>query len=202
MNLQNCVRLILNKLTNSELGSEYSGIKNFISNYNEFTLFEYVFGFFLILLFIIILGMVISNIVGKKLFVFFENILLSIPVVNKVYTIIKQIINTITKQDEIAFQKVALIEYPRKGIYAMCFITGETQDKKFYNLFIPTTPIPTSGYLLFIPKNDVQILDDISIEDAMKIIISGGMVSPENFTFKDESKFYQSSKIKLKKNDD
>ena len=174
-------KLLINAISKSEI-TDNLGFFEFIETYDDFSLIEYFLGFLLILLFIIILGILISNIFGKRLFAYFEEILLSIPIVSKVYVTIKQIVGTITKQDDISFQKVAMIEYPRKGIWALCFITGKTpsKDDEYYNIFIPTTPIPTSGYLLFIKVSDV-IEVDISVEEAMRIIISGGMVAPNDF---------------------
>ena len=174
-------KLLIDALSKSEM-TENLDFFEFTRTYDNFSLIEYCLGFLLILLFIIILGILISNIFGKRLFAYFEEILLSIPIVSKVYVTIKQIVGTITKQDDISFQKVAMIEYPRKGIWALCFITGKTssKDDEYYNIFIPTTPIPTSGYLLFIKVSDVVEVD-ISVEEAMRIIISGGMVAPNDF---------------------
>ena len=141
----------------------------------------YILSFLIMLLIIIILGILISNIFGRRLFSYFEELFASIPLVSNVYKTIRQILNTFNKDENISFQKVGRIEYPRKGTWAICFITGETKGKnnEYYNVFIPTTPIPTSGYLLYIKKSDLVEVN-ISVEEAMKIIVSGGMITTEN----------------------
>ena len=141
----------------------------------------YLLSFVIMIILIIILGVIISNVFGKRLFIYFEKLFVSIPIVSNVYTTIRQIINTFSKDKNLSFQKVGVIEYPRKGLWAICFITGETKGKNnnYYNIFIPTTPLPTSGYFLYIKKEDVREVN-LSVEEAMKIIISGGMISSDN----------------------
>ena len=110
-----------------------------------------------------------------------EDMLLKVPVIKTVYRTIKQIIDSISGPGRQAFKKVVFIEYPRKGIWTLTLVTGETIDDHgnyFYHIFVPTTPNPTSGFLLFINKKDV-VESNMSIEDAMKTIISGGMIPPD-----------------------
>lgn len=137
-------------------------------------------GFILTILFIYIIGILVSNVLGKRVYLWMEGILSRIPIINSVYRTIKQIITTISSPDREAFKKVIYIEYPRKGIWTLSMVTGESSNKKgekFYHIFVPTTPNPTSGYMLYIPQKDTQE-SNMSIEDGLKIIISGGMLAP------------------------
>ena len=143
---------------------------------------QYLLGFILTIIFLYVLGLIISNVLGKKLYKFFEYLLEQIPVVNRIYKSIKQITATLSMPNSKAFQKVVLIEYPRTGLWTICMVTGESMqgDDLYYNIFVPTTPNPTSGYLLFIKATDTKELD-LTVEEGLKIIISGGMVAPEKF---------------------
>ena len=137
-------------------------------------------GFILTILFIYIIGQLVSNVLGKQIYAWFEKILSRIPFVNTVYRVIKQITSHISGPDRQAFKKVVFIEYPRKKLWTLCMVTGESKNKQeelYYHIFVPTTPNPTSGFLLYIPQKDVQHTD-MSIEEGMKIIISGGMLAP------------------------
>ena len=137
-------------------------------------------GFILTILFIYIIGILVSNVLGKRVYLWLEAILSRIPIVNAVYRTIKQITTSISAPERQAFKKVVFIEYPRKGIWTLTMVTGESANKKgekFYHIFVPTTPNPTSGYMLYIPQKDTQ-KTDLSIEEGLKIIISGGMLAP------------------------
>lgn len=131
----------------------------------------------------ILIGLIFSTLFGKAILGYFDNLITRIPFAGNVYKAIKQITETFSNADA-AYQKVVLIEYPRKDIYAIGFMTGETKgeikDRKkidMVNVFVPTTPNPTSGFLLFIPKEDALELD-MSVEDAIKLVVSAGMVVP------------------------
>ena len=130
----------------------------------------------------IIIGLIFSTLFGRSILGYFDRVASRIPFAGNVYKAIKQIIETFSSADA-AYQKVVLIEYPRKGIYAIGFMTGETReeikDKKgeMVNVFVPTTPNPTSGFLLFFTKDDIIELD-MSVEDAIKLVVSAGMVVP------------------------
>ena len=107
-----------------------------------------------------------------------------LPVVRSVYSAIKQIFETILAQQSNAFREAVLIEYPRRGIWAIGFITGTTKGEvqnltleETVNIFLPTTPNPTSGFLLFVPREEVVPVD-MSVEEAVKMVISGGIVTP------------------------
>ena len=145
-------------------------------------LIELLIGFILTFLFIYTLGLVISNVLGKKLYSFFESILSKIPLVNYIYNTIKQITETLTISQKHAFKKVVYIEYPKENIWTLALVTGESKDKNkvdYYQIFVPTTPNPTSGFMLYIKKSDVKETN-LSIDEGLKIVISGGILAPEN----------------------
>lgn len=136
------------------------------------------------LLFTVIIGWIGKGLVGRSLISWGESLVLSIPVIRSLYSGLKQIAETILQQGQQNFDKACLIEYPRKGIWAIAFIStsgkGEVQAKTADDVvavFMPTTPNPTSGFLLFVPRKDVQVLD-MPVEDAAKLIISAGLVYP------------------------
>ena len=138
-------------------------------------------GFILTISFIYLMGLLISNVFGKQIYAWFEKILSRIPFVNTVYRTIKQITSHLSGSDRQAFKKVVFIEYPRKGIWTISMVTGESKNQSgelYYHIFVPTTPNPTSGYLLYIPQKDTRHTN-MSIEEGMKIIISGGMLAPK-----------------------
>ncbi len=145
----------------------------------------YVPGFGIIITFFIIflVGVITTNFFGKRLLSFGEMIISRVPLVKEIYLSIKQIAEALFSQKEKKFRRVVLIEYPRKGIYTMVFVTGlsheniqEKTGKKLLNVFVPTTPNPTSGFLLMVPEDEVIELD-LTSEEAFKLIISGGMAS-------------------------
>jgi len=126
-------------------------------------------------------GYLISSFFGRMLFLEIEKIISQVPVVNTLYQTVKSITDSISSKDKQAFSKVVLVEYPRKDVWTLAMVTGESvnQDgKKYYHLYLPTTPNPTSGYMLYISVDEV-IETDMGSEEAIKIIISGGTLSPE-----------------------
>ena len=133
---------------------------------------------------IIFTGLITKNILGKKLFRLGEIIVEKIPVARSIYSGAKQIIDAVSKSQLDAFNKVVMVEYPRKGLFSLGFVTcearGEIQGKtknKVVNVFIPTTPNPTSGLLIFVPKEDITPLT-MSVEEGIKLVVSGGIVTP------------------------
>jgi uncharacterized membrane protein len=143
-------------------------------------------GVFIFLLFTIVVGWVAKGILGRSLITFAEGLVDRMPVVRTIYSGIKQISETVFAQSERSFEKACLIQYPRKGIWAIGFISttakGEVSDRAetagaLMSVFVPTTPNPTSGFLLFFPKEDVIELD-MTVEDAAKLVISAGLVYP------------------------
>ena len=142
---------------------------------------NWILSMLLTIIVVVICGYIISSVFGRLLFLRLEKFISTIPVVNTLYQTIKSITESISSSDNQAFQKVVLLEYPRKGIWTIALVTGESKNKngqKFYHLYLPTTPNPTSGYMLYISVDDV-IETDMSSEEAIKIIISGGAMSPE-----------------------
>ncbi len=136
------------------------------------------------LLFILIIGLMARNIVGRWLLDIGERILQSIPLAGAVYKTLQQILETLFKDSKSKFRRVVMVEYPRRGVWSLGFVTGTLSpslqthlDKPMLSVFIPTTPNPTSGWYAIIAADDVINLP-ISIEDAFKVLISGGIVRP------------------------
>ena len=143
-------------------------------------------GLGLLVLFIVLtlIGAVTAGFFGKLWLRFTEQLLNRMPVVRNIYSAIKQILETVLAQQSNAFREAVLVEYPRRGIWAIAFITGRTEgevqnitEEECINIFLPTTPNPTSGFLLFVPKKDLISLN-MSTEDAIKMVISGGIITP------------------------
>ncbi len=168
------------------LGGFVSIILVKVFGFEEFTEPIVGLGFIAILFLILFTGMLARNYFGGKLIKLGEWIVKSIPLVNKVYNAFKQISGVFISEKRDVFTKAVLIEYPRKGLYSIVFMTrdagGEIKDKlenEMISVFLPSTPNPTTGFLLFVPKDEIIELD-MTIEDSMKLIISGGAVLPEN----------------------
>jgi uncharacterized membrane protein len=138
-------------------------------------------GILLTLILIYLLGLVVTNFLGRKIFNLGERILTKVPIVNTIYTTLKQITDTFTKGTAETFEGAIYIQYPREGLWTMAFISGESTSEEgvpYYHLFVPTTPNPTSGFFLMIPQADT-IPTGMSVEEGLKTIISGGMLAPE-----------------------
>ena len=138
-------------------------------------------GFFLTVTFLFTVGLFVKNLLGKKIMDYLEEFLHKIPIVSMVYKTIKQITASLGDPKKQSFKKVVIIEYPRKCLWTLAMVTGESKDtsgKEYYHLFVPTTPNPTSGFMLFSLKEDV-VDSNIPVEEGLKIIISGGMIAPE-----------------------
>ena len=131
------------------------------------------------------IGLIGTNFLGKKLFRFIEQrLLLKLPLAKSIYPSIRQLINAMANQKKVAFKRVVLLEYPRKGIYTVAFVTNEIQNTikgmpkgNMLHVFIPTTPNPTSGWFLLVPEKE-SIPFNISVEEGLKLVISGGIVLP------------------------
>lgn len=142
-------------------------------------------GLVLLILAMIFIGMFAAGFLGKFFLSLGEWLVFKMPFISSVYSLLKQVFQTFLSNKNNAFSKVVLLEYPRKGIWILGFVssdtTGEVRDKlgrELLNVFIPTTPNPTSGFLIFVPKEDT-INIDMSVEDGIKFVISGGLVTPE-----------------------
>lgn len=139
-------------------------------------------GVVLSLVVLIVTGVVITNILGQRLFRLGDAILARIPLVRSIYYAAKQIINAVFASNSQAFRKVMLVQYPREGVWSLAFLTGspnpeiiEHTSNEMYSVYIPTTPNPTSGFLVMVAKKDAIELS-MSVEEAMKYIISLGVV--------------------------
>ena len=145
-------------------------------------------GVIFFLVFTTFVGWIAKGVIGRFFIRNAETLVHRMPVVRSIYSGVKQIAETVFAQSDRSFEKACLVEYPRKGIWAVGFIStvakGEVQskaakDSQLLSVFVPTTPNPTSGFLLFFPKEDVIQLD-MSIEDAAKLVISAGLVYPDS----------------------
>ncbi len=134
-----------------------------------------VLGVLLSLTLIVVVGLVSRNLIGKAFFDLFEKLFHNIPVVKGIFAAVKQIAEVFLGSGRRAFQKVVMFEYPRRGLWALGFLTRDDEDQDLVHVFLPTTPNPTSGYLLLIPRADAIFLD-MSVEDGIRLIISGGAV--------------------------
>lgn len=138
-------------------------------------------GIFLTIILVYILGILVTNFLGRRIFSIGEKIVKKVPIVNIIYTTLKQITDTFTKGSTEAFEGAVYIQYPREGLWTMAFISGDSETEKgekYYHLFVPTTPNPTSGFFLMIPQKDT-IPTGMSVEKGLKTIISGGLLAPK-----------------------
>ncbi len=136
------------------------------------------------LLAIFLTGVAAANFIGQRLVVWWERLLARIPVVNTIYHSVKQVSDTLFSSSGNAFRKALLVEYPRKGSWTIAFLTGQPGgdvvnhlEGEYVSVYVPTTPNPTSGFFLMMPKADVVELD-MSVDEALKYIISMGVVAP------------------------
>jgi uncharacterized membrane protein len=141
-------------------------------------------GLLLALVGLTLIGALTAGILGRAVNSLFEGVLNRLPVIRSLYGAIKQIMETVLANKSAAFRECVLIEYPRKGVWTLGFITGtsrgevrERTAEELINVFVPTTPNPTSGFLLFVPAQDVIRLK-MPIEDGLKLVVSGGIVTP------------------------
>jgi uncharacterized membrane protein len=137
-----------------------------------------------VVLIIMITGVLVSNFIGRKLLGLWEKLLTKIPGFRGIYKALKQLSDTVLSPNNNSFKKAVLVEYPRKGLWTIAFQTGDYHgevEKKIgeeiINIYVPTTPNPTSGFFIMLPKDDVIELD-MSVDEAFKLIISTGVVAP------------------------
>jgi len=143
-------------------------------------------GLIVAVLFLVLVGFLAAGYVGRLVMGMGERLVGRVPVVRSVYSWTKQVFETVLSQSSSAFREVVLIEYPRRGCWAVGFITGETVGEvqsltadTVYNVFVPATPNPTTGFLLFLPREEVYHLD-LTVEEGIKLVISGGIVVPDH----------------------
>lgn len=130
---------------------------------------------------IYLLGLIVTNVLGRKIFDLGERLVKSIPIVRSIYNNIKQITQAFTGTGTGTFRSVVYIEYPRRETWTLAFVTGESVNRngrEYYHLFVPTTPNPTSGFFIMIPKSDT-LPANMNVENGLKTIISGGMLAPK-----------------------
>lgn len=134
--------------------------------------------------FFVFIGWFATNFLGRLIITFYEFILDRMPVIRTVYGAIKQIFETIMASQSQAFREAVMLEYPRRGVWSIGFVTGVTEgevqritSEETVNVFVPTTPNPTSGYLLFVPKKELTYLN-MTVEEAVKLVVSAGIITP------------------------
>ncbi len=141
-------------------------------------------GVVLVIVIVFITGLLTNNYIGIKVLGYWNKLLNKIPIVRIVYNSIKQVSDTFLNDSNNSFKKVILVEYPRKDLWTIAFLTGNYRGEAekiigddIVNIYIPTTPNPTSGFFIMLPKKDVKELK-MSVDDALKLVISGGIVIP------------------------
>ena len=137
-------------------------------------------GFLVVLVVLFFTGLFITNVIGKKLLAFWEALLDRIPMIRTIYTGVKQTMKMILSPKGKSFRQVVLVEYPRRGLWSLAFLTNESgfgekgdDPVDYYTIFIPTTPNPTSGYLIYVSKDQVKLLD-IPVDEGIRLVISLG----------------------------
>ncbi|PKA39624.1 DUF502 domain-containing protein [Rhizobium sullae] len=145
-------------------------------------------GLVIAMIFITIIGFLGKNLIGQTIVQFGESVVRRVPLVRSIYKSVKQIFETVLKEQSNSFKKVGLIEYPSPGLWALVFIAtdakGEIASKfnamgqDMVSVFLPPTPIPTAGFLIFVPREKIVVLD-MSAEDGAKLLVSGGLVAPD-----------------------
>mgnify|MGYP001465639759 FL=1 len=153
-------------------------------------------GVIIFLLFTVFIGSLTKGYFGRTILKSAESLVDRMPVVRSIYNGIKQIAETVFSQSNNSFERACLVEYPRKGIWAVAFVSTKTKgevsekigkNKELFSIFLPTTPNPTSGFLLFLPEKDIIFLD-MTVEDAAKLVISAGLVTPKNIIASNQNK--------------
>jgi uncharacterized membrane protein len=139
---------------------------------------------------IFLIGTILKIFILRTVLHSIENTISRLPLIRPIYTGIKQLIQAFSLQDKITFKKVVYVEFPRVGIHSIGFLTSELpveiaphKDQKYYNVFIPTTPNPTSGFFIIAPESAIEVID-LTRQEAMAMIISGGIIQPERFVQK------------------
>ena len=142
-------------------------------------------GILTLLLLIFLAGILATNLIGKKMVKRWEEFLDRVPIVRSIYATLKSVTDILSFKQREKYDKVVMIQFPKNGHYCLAFVTGETRDEvqeispePLVHVFVPTSPNPTSGYFLLVPEKEVMTVD-LSVEEAMKLIVSGGLYSPE-----------------------
>jgi len=138
-------------------------------------------GLVLTLLALYVTGILATNMLGRRFLEFWESLLTRMPIVNSIYNAARQVVRTLSGPQEKSFQRVVLIEFPSKGLWTIAFQVGTIQmsdGREWVRVYVPTTPNPTSGYLQFLPKENVQFTS-IPVDEALRMVVSGGILAPE-----------------------
>jgi uncharacterized membrane protein len=158
------------------------------------------FGLLIAIVFFILVGWFAKNFLGRLIIRFYEYFMNRMPIIKNIYGAIKQIAETIMASQSSAFREVVMLEYPRKGVWSIGFVTarseGEVQrvtTEETVNVFVPTTPNPTSGYLLFVPKKELHYLT-MSVEEGVKLVVSAGIITPPDHALEAERAESRTSK--------
>lgn len=129
------------------------------------------------------IGIFAANVIGKSIIHYFENLLTKTPVINSIYSSVKQLVHAISLPGKQAFKRVVILDFPKEGTKSIGFVTGTLKENgkdKYISVFVPTTPNPTSGFLVFTPEDDV-IDTNLTVEEAFKTLLSGGVLTPKQF---------------------
>ena len=160
-------------------GTVAEPLKRFVDvTFPGFGLLSSLVGLIIVFLALFIFGALARNVFGKKVVGWFESIFKKIPLIDTIYGTTKQLIETVSGSNNDSFQKVVYVEYPRKGMWTLGFVTSESTNQaneEFYHIFVPTTPNPTSGFFLIIAKEDTTPAD-IDVEEAFNMIVTSGIV--------------------------
>ncbi|WP_413709475.1 DUF502 domain-containing protein [Rhizobium sp. Rhizsp82] len=145
-------------------------------------------GLLIAMIFITIIGFLGKNLIGQTIVQFSESLVRRVPLVRSIYKSLKQIFETVLKERSDSFKKVGLIEYPSAGLWSLVFIATDAKGeiaskfnamgKDMVSVFLPPTPVPTAGFLIFVPREKIVVLD-MTAEDGAKLLVSGGLVTPE-----------------------
>jgi len=141
-------------------------------------------GIVLTIVVVYVIGLLASNFIGRKTLQILDKILFRLPIVKNIYSTAKGIFQALSLQGKSNFKKVVLIQYPRKGLWTLAFVTGTTVGDdgiKYHSMFVPSTPNPTTGYVIFIKKEEV-IETKFTVEEGLKMLISGGMILPKQMS--------------------
>ncbi len=163
------------RLIDASLRPWLQRIPGLAESYPDFVLTSIAFA--ALLLIIVVIGLMTRSLVGVAFFNLVERVIERIPVVKSIFTATKQIASVFLTDKRSAFQQVVLFEYPRRGCYSLGFVTYDEPGHDLFSIFLPTTPNPTSGYMLLVPRQDAVVLP-LTIEEGIRLIISGGSVMP------------------------
>lgn len=174
----------------------FTTLDNFLGNFLEEIVQRELpgAGFLLSIAVVFLVGLLTTNLLGKKIIYWGECLIKRIPLIKGIYTSTKQIVDAFSNREKDAFKKVVLLEYPRPGLYALGFVTGSSRGEiqaktkeMMINVFVPTTPNPTSGMLVMVSEGALTPLD-MTVEEGLRVLISGGIASPPDNILVEDAK--------------